>query len=308
MLSRGGLVALPTETVYGLGASALDPQAVARVFEVKRRPRFDPLIVHLASIDWLDRYAQRVSDTARRLADEYWPGPLTIVLEKVAAIPEIVTSGLETVGLRVPESRITREIIELAEVPVAAPSANLFGRVSPTRVEHVLDQLGDSIDLVVDGGPCRIGVESTVVKVDGDDVELLRYGGVPIETLENFLNRKVPAAPAEARPLEQARSAPGMLPQHYAPETRVLLADELPARPQRERAALIAFGSSADTEGFRRVEQLSSSGDLVEAAAHFFAALRKLDQPDTEAIYALRFPDRGLGRALNDRLERASAK
>src|SRR5579871_1590015 len=211
-LKRGGLVAIPTETVYGLAANALDVRAVAKIFAAKDRPFFDPLIVHLAELSWWPRVATEFPPMARKLAERFWPGPLTLILPKSDSIPDLVTSGMSTVGVRVPDHPLTRELLRLADVPAAAPSANPFGRLSPTTAEHVRRQLGDRVDFILDGGPCRVGVESTIVHVEGDVATLLRPGGVPLEEIEAVIG---PVHLSASSP-QNAPAAPGMLDGHYA--------------------------------------------------------------------------------------------
>lgn len=302
-LCRGGLVALPTETVYGLGADAGDPKAVARIFAAKNRPFFDPLIVHLADRDWLPRVVAELPPLAERLASRFWPGPLTLVLPKTAAVPDLVTAGLPTVAVRIPRHALMQEVLRLADRPIAAPSANPFGRLSPTTAAHVQEQLGDRIDLILDGGPCTVGVESTILQVAGDQVLLLRPGGLAVEDVEAVVGPVGRPSPAVA----DSPAAPGMLPQHYAPRTPIRLVDDVPpCHPAEGRVGLLCL-RPATTSGYAAVEALSPTGDLTEAAAGFFEALHRLDASGLNAIVATRFPDVGLGRALNDRLRRAAA-
>jgi len=310
LLRAGGLVAFPTETVYGLGANALDERAVARVFEVKQRPRFDPLIVHVASVDRVERLAADFPETARRLADKFWPGPLTLVLPKKPVVPDLVTAGCPTVALRIPDHPLALEFLRAADVPVAGPSANPFGRISPTTAEHVREQLGDQIDLILDGGPCRVGVESTVLWLAGDRPVLLRPGGTTLEEIEEVIGNVTPFVPDPASSGASGLVSPGTLPQHYAPRTPLKLrthdsAGEA-ATTKEARVGLLAFGPAGDVESFARVEMLSHEGNLREAAANFFAALRRLDAAGLDWIVADLFPEKGLGRALNDRLRRAA--
>jgi L-threonylcarbamoyladenylate synthase len=310
-LRAGGLVAFPTETVYGLGADALNPVAVARIFEAKGRPRFDPLIVHLASVRGLDRYAAGIDPRARTLAARLWPGPLTLVVPRREGagevIPDIVTAGLPTVALRVPDHPVALAIIEAADRPVAAPSANPFGYVSPTTAAHVAEQLGAAVDLVVDGGPARVGVESTIVAFTGGRPRLLRPGGVPIETIEALIGPVETVASASG----DSPEAPGQLASHYAPRSRfVLLAGrDDPARAVRpgERVGLLALTPPAEAGRFTAVEVLSPTGDLREAAHRLFGAMRRLDAAGLERIVAEPVPETGLGRAIMDRLRRAAA-
>jgi L-threonylcarbamoyladenylate synthase len=306
LIRQGRLVAFPTETVYGLGADALNPEAVAKIFEAKGRPHFDPLIVHVAGISDLEPLVASFPETAERLAERFWPGPLTMVLPKTSQVPDLVTSGLSTVAVRIPRHPVARQLLEAAGVPIAAPSANRFGRLSPTHAEHVFEQLGERIDYILDGGPCEVGVESTVLDLTTIPPRLLRPGGIPLEDLEEILG--------EIETVSQIRqgetpAAPGMLTKHYAPRTRVIVAETLDQLPQdRAKSALLALAplSEADRAGFLKVEILSQSGDLREAATKFFATMRRLDDAGAEQIVALRFPHHGLGRALNDRLERAA--
>lgn len=304
ILRSGGLVALPTETVYGLAANALDPVAVAKIFAAKDRPFFDPLIVHLAEVDWLPRVASDFPATARKLAEQFWPGPLTLVLPKTTAVPDLVTSGLSSVAVRVPDHELTRQVLKLADLPVAAPSANPFGRLSPTTAEHVRQQLGNRIDAILDGGPCRVGVESTILQIEGDRVIQLRPGGTPLEAIEALIG---PVEQCQAGESEQP-AAPGMLASHYAPRTPIVLLDELPFQPIWPRTGLLVLNRSIvpDPTDYSAVEVLSSKNNLIEASANFFQALHRLDALQLDGIIALRLPDYGLGRALNDRLKRAA--
>ena len=308
-LRSGRLVALPTETVYGLGANALDPEAVARVFEAKGRPRFDPLIVHVANRSAARALAAAWPEAAERLARAFWPGPLTLVLPKGPRIPDLVTAGLPSVALRVPDHPLTLEVLRRAGVPVAAPSANRFGGVSPTSAEHVRAELGEAVDVVVDGGPCRTGVESTVVSLLEDPPRLLRPGGLTVEELEEQVGELLPPPPT-APDDPGGRASPGMLSRHYATRTPLVLAvDERQALSQAEgrRAGLLQVLGPAPA-GFAVVEALSPDGDLVEAAAGLFAAMRRLDEAGLELIVARLPPERGLGRAIADRLRRAAAR
>lgn len=300
---RGGVVAFPTETVYGLGANALDPKAVARIFEIKRRPAFDPLIVHFADRGWVARLAREVPPGALTLMQAFWPGPLTIVLPKTALVPDLVTAGLDTVGLRLPRHPLALAFLEAAGVPIAAPSANLFGHTSPTSAEHVREQLGDQVEHVLDGGPAAVGIESTIVLFVRERPILLRPGGIPVEELEAALGQPVPTAAAG-----QGVAAPGMLPRHYAPRTELVLFEGSIPAPPAGRAGLLLQRSRPAPDGYAAVEVLSRDGDLGEVAHHLFAALRRLDRLGLDAIVAELAPEVGLGRAIDDRLRRASAR
>mgnify|MGYP001160028959 CR=1 FL=1 len=306
-LESGQLVALPTETVYGLGANAWNSEAVARIFEAKQRPEFDPLIVHIAGSDQLGSVVQTIPALARSLAERFWPGPLTLVMPKDESIPDLVTSGLPGVGVRVPDHPVALKLLQATDCPIAAPSANLFGGVSPTTAEHVLLGLGGRIDAVLDGGPCQIGLESTVVSLMGDKPLVLRLGGLSLEALEEAIG-PIQVAESNSALSDAAQPAPGMLSRHYAPGTLMIAMDTddsvpLPIQPG---TALLTWGpATKEYSDFAVVKNLSENGDLRECAANFFAALRCLDAADPDVIIARRFPDHGLGRALNDRLRRA---
>ena len=304
IIRGGGLVAFPTETVYGLGANALNPDAVARIFEVKQRPSFDPLIVHIATRASLDRLVETISLGDHRLMDVFWPGPLTLVLPKREIVPDIVTAGLSTVAIRMPAHPVAQALIREAGVPIAAPSANPFGYVSPTCAQHVLDGLGDHVDLILDGGPCQIGVESTIVSMVGTWTELLRPGSVTLAELREVIGRVVRAAAS------QTVVAPGQLPRHYATRTPVTILAAQGVRPVvhgHERAGLLAMSplGQAD-ERFCAIEVLSAAGDLREAARHLFAALRRLDTLGLDRLYAEPCDEQGLGLAIMDRLRRCA--
>ncbi|MGQ9622869.1 MAG: L-threonylcarbamoyladenylate synthase [Candidatus Caldatribacteriaceae bacterium] len=299
LLREGKLVAFPTETVYGLGACTFLPRAVARVFEVKERPFFDPLIVHVAEPGMAEELWERVDPRARLLIERFWPGPLTLVLPKKPIVPDIVTAGLPTVAVRMPAHSVALALIRKARVPIAAPSANLFGRLSPTLARHVAKQVGDRIELIIDGGRCPVGVESTVVKL-AEEVVLLRPGGVPLEDIERVIGR--------VRVDFQAISphSPGQLPSHYAPSVPLKIVPLGTPPPSGLRVGFLAFREVEHPEWFEAVEVLSPSGDLQEAAANFFACLHRLEEARLDLIYAEPVPEVGLGRAIMDRLRKAS--
>lgn len=305
LLRDGKLVSFATETVYGLGANALDVNAVARVFAVKNRPHFDPLIVHIADRAWLPRLVSVWPDNAERLVKRFWPGPLTLVLPKTELVPDLVTSGLPSVAVRMPSHPLALELLRLADVPVAAPSANPFGQLSPTRAEHVVEWLGDQIDYVLDGGPCSVGVESTVLLLEPERAVLLRPGGVSLEEIESVIGH-VTLPVREPTSDREAALSPGMLPQHYAPRTPLVIAEDLSQVVAPGHRGLLTLQPHPAATRFAAVEVLSADGDLTEAAANFFAALRRLDAACVEQIVATPFPNHGLGRALNDRLTRAA--
>jgi L-threonylcarbamoyladenylate synthase len=299
LLQAGGVVAIPTETVYGLAASALDPVAVARVFEIKRRPAFDPLIVHVSGEAMLPAVAVGIPDAAYRLMERFWPGPLTIVLRKASGVPGLVTAGTATVAVRSPAHPVARAIIEFAGLPLAAPSANPFGRLSPTRAEHVWRGLGDAVDLIVDGGPAEYGIESTIVTLDPEPT-LLRAGAIPPDEIEAVIG------PLARGSTPGTDAVPGSAAHHYAPATpvRVVEWDSVPAA-SRSRAGWLGLRHPAPGYAFSRV--LSPSGDLREAAAALFEALHELDERSLERIDVERIPERGIGLAIADRLRRAQA-
>ena len=302
LLRKGEVVALPTETVYGLAADAVDPIAVAKIFEAKGRPRFDPLIVHLPSRDWLEKTAD-VSAQDRelvfKLAEEFWPGPLTIVLPKREAIPDIVTAGLDRVAIRISAHPAFAEIVQEFGKPLAAPSANRFGRISPTTAKHVLDELKGFIPLIIDAGPTTHGIESTIITIHDGRIEVLRRGPITSEQLSEFA--KVETATAAAK-----ISAPGQLPAHYAPTTALRLIDEVRSFQSSERCALLAWNPLKKDDRFVAIRNLSEKQDLREAAANLFRDLRELDEMDVDLIVAERVPEQGLGAAILDRLTRAS--
>jgi L-threonylcarbamoyladenylate synthase len=299
MLRDGGVVAFPTETVYGLGADAFNAVAVARIFEIKRRPEFDPLIVHVLDETMLRRVAADVSPGALELAAQFWPGPLTLVLPKRSELPDIVTAGLPTVAVRMPSHPVTRGLLERTGRPLAAPSANPFGYLSPTRALHVERMLGAAVDVIIDGGPTPIGLESTIVRL-APRPELLRLGAVPVDAIEAIAG-SLGAPEDEASPL-----APGRLPQHYAPSVpiRVVRFDRV-AAPEREGAAALAFCERPT--GYRAACVLSEKGELREAAARFFECLHELDAARPLRIDAEQLPEEGLGAAMMERLHRAAA-
>ncbi|HEV2841076.1 MAG TPA: L-threonylcarbamoyladenylate synthase [Chthoniobacterales bacterium] len=306
LLRNGNTVALPTETVYGLAANALASEAVARVFEAKERPRFDPLIVHLPDRSWLERVARIENDSRgliEKLIAQFWPGPFTLVLPRREIVSEIVTAGLDTVAVRISAHPLFADVIRMVDAPLAAPSANRFGRVSPTTAQHVLDELEGRTPLIVDAGPTLHGIESTIVAVRNERMELLRRGPIAAEQLEAF--GEVVPAQASQRP-----EAPGQLPSHYAPSTPLVLADDPNSFgiAANKKCGLLAWRSMAAGRQFAEIRQLSSRQDLREAAANLFRYLRELDQLGLDLIVAEKLPEEGLGSAINDRLGRAATQ
>ncbi|MBI4885587.1 MAG: threonylcarbamoyl-AMP synthase [Acidobacteria bacterium] len=316
-LRRGGLVAFPTETVYGLGAHALDPTAVRRLFDAKGRPSTDPLIVHVAGLDEAAALTTGMPAVAALLARQFWPGPLTLVMRRAAVVPAEVTAGLDTVAIRVPAHPVAQALLAAARLPVAAPSANLFSRPSPTRAEHVLDDLRGRIDLVLDAGPTPVGVESTVLDLTVDPPVVLRFGAIDLESLRRVVPRVQATPPAAAG---GAMPSPGLLPQHYSPRTPLTLCRgdaasfaEVVSRTMAEgrRVGVLATSEDAAALGHTptAVADLGSGHDARGVAARLYAALRELDAAQLDVILVRDFPrDDGLWRALRDRLRRAAAR
>jgi L-threonylcarbamoyladenylate synthase len=302
LLERGLLVAIPTETVYGLAANALNADAVVHIFEAKNRPFFDPLIVHGDSKERLARYVTNFPSWAEKLADRFWPGPLTLVLPKRDEIPGIVTSGFDTVAVRVPAHPMTLDLLSQLEFPLAAPSANPFGYVSPTTPQHVQDQLNGLIPYILDGGECTVGVESTIVCESEGKLQVLRLGGVSVEELE-----------AEVGPVEvnidssETPLTPGALKSHYATATPLILGPIDLSSHDPNTTGILSFRSRYAAVPVEHQITLSPEGNLHEAAKYLFAALRHLDSLNLEVILAEEFPETGLGRAINDRLRRAAS-
>jgi len=321
-IARGELVAFPTETVYGLGGDAFNPRSLAKIFEVKNRPRFDPLIVHIAALETLHTIADlSLLDAAARqniaaLTQKFWPGPLTLILPKQKAIPDLATSGLPTVAARLPDHNMTRRLIALSSGAVAAPSANPFGYLSPTRAEHVAAMLGEKIDIILDGGPARFGLESTVLDMTCGQPRVLRPGAVPKEAIEALVGA-VAVGPAVAH---NNPASPGLLKNHYAPRVPLVTHNgELPHGADIDGAAChnvaLLFFDGASRDKWLSAPQtgqkpaalavLSETGDLSEAAARLFETLHDLDRPGVKRIYAQLAPEESLGVAINDRLRRA---
>ena len=301
LLREGQTVALPTETVYGLAADALNPAAVTRIFEAKERPRFDPLIVHLPGISWLEQIAEIENETREllnKLIAKFWPGPLTFVLPRKKIVPDLVTAGLETVAVRMSAHPVFAETIREFGRPLAAPSANRFGRISPTTAEHVRDELDGRISLIVDAGATTHGIESTIVAIHPERLELLRRGPITEEELAEFGKIEV-SSDGRVR-------APGQLPSHYAPDTPLVLIASASAfvLPEKKRCGLLAWRE--ESKAFSESRVLSADGDLREAAANLFRYLRELDRAQLDLIVAEELPNEGLGNAINDRLRRAA--
>jgi len=303
LLKAGAVVAIPTETVYGLAGNAFSPKAVSTIFEVKNRPSFDPLIVHTSSFERIAAFTTDMPDAARQLARRFMPGPLTLLLPKSASIPDIVTAGLPRVAVRIPAHRTAQELLAALDFPLAAPSANPFGYISPTTARHVEDQLGDKIPYILDGGPCQVGVESTIVGFEEGQVVVYRKGGIAVEEIEAV------AGPVLVRPHSSSDpAAPGMLKSHYAPSAPLVLGniENLLSQYQGKKTGTVTFRKAVPGIPAERQLVLSPAGNLAEAARNLFAGMRRLDALQLDAILAELLPEEGLGRAINDRLRRAA--
>ncbi|MBN2280239.1 MAG: threonylcarbamoyl-AMP synthase [Candidatus Marinimicrobia bacterium] len=296
-IGAGKLVAFPTETVYGLGADALNPLAVAKIFELKERPSFDPLIVHIADLQQLEKLVSVIDERVYRLAAQYWPGPLTMVLPKSNRVPDIVTSGLPTVGIRMPNHKIALELIQKSGCPIAAPSANKFGRISPTTSAHVKKQL-PRVDFILEGGKTTVGIESTIIKLTGTGFQVLRNGIITQEELEKIL-------PFDGNSILEEQSAPGMMKSHYSPGKKFLIAQGAVLKIEKSKAGLISFSGNLE-KGCRKVIRVSEREDLKDYAVNMFEALHAFeDDPDIDIILAEPVPETGIGKAIMDRLRKA---
>lgn len=301
LLEQGELVAIPTETVYGLAGNALDVAAVASIFRVKKRPQFDPLIVHVPDIGHAELYAQAIPPKAAALAEKFWPGPLTLILEKKNIIPYLVTSGMNTVGLRCPNHALTSSLLKTLHFPLAAPSANPFGYVSPTRAEHVDEQLGQEIAYILDGGKCVVGIESTIIGFEDKMPVIYRMGGLSQEDIEAVIGSVHLQTYSTSNP-----KSPGQLKSHYAPRVKIIVGDlrKLVQQYPSNTAGILSFNKDFHAP-FQYI--LSTTGSMEEAARNFFTALREFDKMPIKIILAEQVPDIGLGKAINDRLRRAAA-
>jgi len=296
-IREGKLVALPTETVYGLGANALDPLAVAKIFELKERPSFDPLIVHIASIHQLQDLVLNTDERVHKLAEKFWPGPLTMVLPKSNIVPDIVTSGLPTVGIRMPSNEIALDLIRISDCPIAAPSANKFGRISPTTAAHVRKQI-PNVDYIIEGGKTTVGIESTIIKLTDKGFQILRNGIITQEELETVV-------PFDGDSIIEKLSAPGMLKSHYSPRKKLLIADSSSLDLDKSKAGLISFSGEVEN-GFCKVIRVSDRKDLKDYAVNMFEAMHSFeDDNEIELIIAEPVCEEGVGRAIMDRLRKA---
>jgi L-threonylcarbamoyladenylate synthase len=305
LLRAGELVGIPTETVYGLAANALNKEAVVKIFEAKNRPSFDPLIVHVNRVSAFSAYAREVPDAALQLAEVVCPGPVTFILKKKQVIPDLVTSGHQTVGLRVPNHPLALDLLNRLEFPLAAPSANPFGYTSPTNAWHVQEQMGEKIPYILDGGECAVGLESTIIDFSQKKPRVLRLGGLALELIEEMLGEHVAVQTSSSNP-----QAPGMLSSHYNPGKPVLVGevDRLIGDLVDKRVGLLVFKTMHPGIDPSLQQILSPTGNLAEAARNFFGMLRSFNAIDVDVVLAEWLPDEGLGRAMNDRLKRAAAR
>lgn len=301
-LNAGYPVGMPTETVYGLAANALSEDAVLKIFSVKNRPHFDPLIVHVHSREEIAKYTDEFPEWAQKLADAFMPGPVTLLLRKKSIVPDLVTSGLDKVAIRIPNHPVALALLQQVSFPLAAPSANPFGYISPTTAQHVYDQLQGKIPYILDGGPTNVGVESTIVGYENDGPVVFRLGGLAIEQMENVIGKVSVQLNQSSNP-----QSPGMLKSHYAPRKKLTIIEPGQLPITGTNTGVIAFDTYLP--GIDRDKQvlLSATGNIDEAAKNLFAAMRTLDASNVDEIVAVKFPDTGLGRAINDRLKRASA-
>lgn len=299
LIREGKLVAFPTDTVYGLGANALNPLAVARIFELKERPSFDPLIIHIASLDDLERLTPSRDERIYKLAERFWPGPLTLVLPKSGVVPGIVTSGLPTVGIRMPDNELALELIRQSGCPIAGPSANKFGRVSPTTPQHVRKQLPD-VDYILEGGTTKVGIESTIIALNEKGFHILRHGIITRDEIETVIPY------FEAPPDEETVVAPGMLKSHYSPSKPLYFAgDPKLSSLKRSKAGFISF-TGTDTSGYHTIINVSNNKDLKEYAVNLFASIHIMEDSDVEFIVVEPVPEKGIGIAIMDRLKKAA--
>lgn len=303
-LENEQLVAIPTETVYGLAANALNPIAVAKIFEAKERPTFDPLIVHTHSLNEVQKFVTEIHPALLKLAETFWPGPLTLLLPKKEIVPNLVTSGLDRVGVRIPNHLLTLELLSQLNFPLAAPSANPFGYISPTTAEHVNKQLGTKIPYILDGGNCEVGLESTIVGEENGEIIIYRLGGLSIDDIEKVVGKVSVQLNQSSNP-----KAPGQLKSHYAPKKPVYIGNviDLQKIHAGKKIGALVFGDDIKLNETTTVKNLSSSKNYQEAAVNLFSFLRELDEADVDVIITNLLPEQGLGLAINDRLRRAAA-
>lgn len=306
ILERDELVAIPTETVYGLAGNIYSEKAIKKIFETKKRPLFNPLIVHIDSIHKLDEIACEIPEKAKKLAAAFWPGSLTLVLKKKASIPDIITAGKDTVAVRVPDHSLTLKLLQSIDFPLAAPSANPFGSISPTTAQHVADYFPEDLEMVLDGGSCKNGIESTIIGFENNEAVLYRLGSLSVEEIKSVIGSII-----IKNKKENAPEAPGMLSRHYAPKTKTILVtdidDEIQKHPNTKIGVLLFQNSICNHSNICQ-EILSFNGDLKEATSNLYAAMHRLDKQNLDLIIAEKFPENDLGNSINDRLERATKK
>jgi len=305
LLEQADVIGIPTETVYGLAGNALSEAAVLNIFKVKNRPYFDPLICHTDSLEKIKLWVEEIPDAALHLAKVFWPGPLTILLRKKSIIPDLVTSGSDLVAFRIPAHPLTLELLKSLDFPLAAPSANPFGYISPTTAQHVNDQLGEQIPYILDGGKCKVGIESTIIGFDGPEATVYRLGGKSIEEIEKIVGKVKLTSHSSSNP-----QAPGMLKSHYAPTVKFRLGniEQMLEEYDPAEVGILSLDSFFDEVPSTQQIKLSSKASLDEAAGALFSAMRKLDTMPIKIILAEPMPNEGLGRAMNDRLKRAAAE
>ena len=304
ILNSEELVAIPTETVYGLAGNIFSKKAINLIFNTKKRPLFNPLIVHIPEADRLSTIASHIPEKAKLLANAFWPGPLTLVLPTQDTIPELITAGKSTVAVRIPNHPVTLELLRQLDFPLAAPSANPFGSISPTTAQHVNNYFENDIQMVLDGGPCQRGIESTIIGFEGEEPVVFRLGSTSLEAIENIVGPVTIKNKKEIAP-----DAPGMLDRHYAPLTKTILTDNLISvikSHSNKKIGVLTFDSRVDHDAVNYQIMLSESGDTIEAASNLYDALHQLDKQGLDLIIAERLPDKELGRSINDRLQRAT--
>jgi L-threonylcarbamoyladenylate synthase len=305
-LNSGALVAIPTETVYGLAANAYNDEAVKSIFRTKNRPANNPLILHLKNATELDSVAQNIPALAERLAKKFWPGPLTLILEKKEHISDLVSAGLNTIAVRVPNHKLTLKLLKKLDYPLVAPSANRSNHISPTTPEHVKNSLGVKTPFILDGGVCEEGLESTIIGFEGDDVVLYRHGALPLEEIEKFIGKPL----LSRTQVKEQSISPGTSKKHYSPNTAISVCS-VPKRDFEKlftRVGYLVLNKTFDVEAPHLIYELSPTGSLAEAASKLYAALHELDQMNLDLIVVQRFPDVGIGKAMNDRIARAAAE
>ena len=306
LLLKNELVAIPTETVYGLAGNAYNETAIKKIFQLKNRPRYNPLIVHIKSVAYLKHIACEIPDIAYKLANEFWPGPLTLVLKKQEHISDVISAGKNTVAVRVPSHPLTLALLDILEFPLVAPSANPFGSISPTNATHVLNYFGKELDVILDGGECEKGIESTIIGFENNQPVLYRRGSIPEEEIEKIVGKLSISTQNDKSP-----NAPGMLSRHYAPITDTYLTDDVSALIkcfEGKKIGVLVFKSCTKNDNILYQEILSKSGNFAEAAKNLYAAMHRLDKKNLDVIIAERLPDIGLGKTINDKLERATKK